>query len=131
MGPNGAGQASKTCNQMIIGGTVAVVAEALNFAANFGVQASRLPDCLTGGWADSAVLQDHARRMVAQDFATDNAAAIMMKDMNIARDMGRETGSPMPVTALTAELYRLLIAMGQEDKGQIGLIRLYTDKVLD
>ena len=131
MGECGAGQATKTCNQMIIGGTVAVVAEALNFAARFGVSASQLPDCLAGGWADSAVLQDHARRMAAADFSSDNAATIMLKDMNIACDMGRETGAPMPVTALTAELYRLLISMGHSDKGQIGLIALYADGKLD
>jgi len=130
MGDCGAGQATKTCNQMIIGGTVAVVAEALNFAARFGVNAADLPDCLAGGWADSAVLQDHARRMAAADFASDNAAEIMLKDMNIACDMGRETGAPMPVTAVTAELYRLLISLGHADKGQIGLIRLYTDREL-
>jgi 3-hydroxyisobutyrate dehydrogenase len=131
MGECGAGQASKTCNQMIIGGTVAVVAEALNFAARFGVSAAALPDCLAGGWADSAVLQDHARRMAAADFGSDNAAEIMLKDMNIACDMGRATGAPMPVTAVTAELYRLLISLGHADKGQIGLIRLYTDRALD
>ena len=131
MGECGAGQASKTCNQMIIGGTVAVGAEALNFAARFGVSAAELPDCLAGGWADSAVLQDHARRMAAADFGADNAAEIMLKDMNIACDMGRETGAPMPVTAVTAELYRLLISLGHADKGQIGLIRLYTDRELD
>jgi 3-hydroxyisobutyrate dehydrogenase-like beta-hydroxyacid dehydrogenase len=77
------------------------------------------------------VLQDHARRMAAADFGSDNAAEIMLKDMNIACDMGRETGAPMPVTAVTAELYRLLISLGHADKGQIGLIRLYTDQELD
>jgi 3-hydroxyisobutyrate dehydrogenase len=125
MGENGAGQAAKIANQMIIGGNIAVVAEALNYAANFGVSAPMLPDALAGGWADSAVLQHHARRMAAADYAKEVNAKIMVKDIDIACDMGRETGSPMPVTALVQQLYRQLIANGDAAKGQSGLMWLY------
>ncbi|MGE0483923.1 MAG: NAD(P)-dependent oxidoreductase [Gammaproteobacteria bacterium] len=124
MGATGCGQASKVVNQMLIGATVAAVAEGLNFAANFGVAAARLPDALAGGWADSAVLQNHARRMAAAAYAGDVSARIMAKDMDIALDMGRQTGSPMPIAALVQQQYRQLIAQGDADKGQIGLIWL-------
>ena len=127
MGPHGAGQATKTCNQMIIGATVAGCAEALRFAANFGVDAPRIPDCLSGGWADSTVLQIHARMMAAAAYENVGDARIMLKDMDIACDMGRLTDSPMPVTALVTALYRLQIAQGHDDCGQIGLMRLYAD----
>ena len=130
MGAHGAGQATKIANQMIIGGNVAIVAEALNYAANFGVSAASLPDALAGGWADSAVLQNHARRMAAADYTDDVDAAIMVKDIDIACDMGRETNSPMPVTALVQQLYRQLIAAGRRDKGQIGLMWLYKQEPL-
>lgn len=127
MGPSGAGQATKVCNQMIIGATIGVVAEAFSFAARFGVSAPDIPDCLAGGWADSTVLQVHGRRMAAADYADAPPAAIMVKDMEIAADMGRLTGTPMPVTSLVTSLYRLLIAQGHEETGQIGLMRLYAD----
>ncbi len=130
MGAVGAGQATKVANQMIIGANVAVVAEALNYAANFGVSAPLLPDALAGGWADSAVLQNHARRMAAADYAGDVNARIMVKDLDIATDMGRETGSPLPVTALVQQMYRHLIANGDAEKGQIGLMWLYQQKPL-
>lgn len=125
LGEVGSGQAAKVVNQMLIGGAVAVVAEALNFAAAFGVDAARLPDALAGGWADSTVLQNHARRMAAAEYAGDVDARIMAKDMDIALDMGRATGAPMPVSALVQQLYRQLIAEGNADKGQIGLMWLY------
>jgi len=125
MGEVGAGQATKIANQMMIGGNVAVAAEALNYAANFGVAASMLPDALAGGWADSAVLQHHARRMAAADYRLEVDAKIMAKDIDIACDMGRETGSPMPITATVQQLYRRLIANGDADKGQSGLMWLY------
>ncbi len=125
MGGHGAGQATKIANQMMIGGNIAVAAEALNYAANFGVAAARLPDALAGGWADSAVLQHHARRMAAADYVNEVNATIMVKDVDIACDLGRETLSPMPVTALVQQLYRQLIAQGDADKGQSGLMWLY------
>ena len=131
MGASGAGQATKIANQMMIGGNIAVAAEALNYAANFGVAATRLPDALAGGWADSAVLQHHARRMAAADYAGEVSATIMVKDIDIACDLGRETVSPMPVTALVQQLYRQLIAQGDADKGQSGLMWLYKQQPLD
>ena len=131
MGASGAGQATKIANQMMIGGNIAVAAEALNYAANFGVAATHLPDALAGGWADSAVLQHHARRMAAADYAGEVSATIMVKDIDIACDLGRETVSPMPVTALVQQLYRQLIAQGDADKGQSGLMWLYKQQPLD
>lgn len=130
MGPVGAGQAAKACNQMIIGSTVAVIAEALAFADKFGVSAPDLPDCLAGGFADSTVLQNHARRMAAADYQGAGPATIMTKDLDIALDMARVTGQPMPMTGLVASLYRLLIAQGDAAYGQIGLMRLYADAPL-
>ena len=127
MGPIGAGQACKTCNQLIIGAEIAAIAEALNFAARFGVEAARLPDCLAGGWADSAVLQNHARRMAAGEYGNAGSARTMLKDMTIACDMGRATGTPMPVTGLVAALYELAVAQGLADAGQIAPMRLYRD----
>lgn len=126
MGPVGSGQASKVCNQIIIGATVAVWAEALNFAHRFGVDAGALPDCLAGGWADSAVAQDHARRMAHLTPDT-VGAGLMQKDMDAALDVARITGSAMPVTAQVAELYRLVTAQTGES-GQASLIKLYTDE---
>lgn len=127
LGPNGAGQAAKVCNQLLIGAAVAAAAEALSFASRFGVDAARIPDALAGGWADSTVLQRHARMMAAGE--PDNIdGRLMLKDMDIACDMGRATGTPMPVTTAVAELYRLMIARGHAAAGQIGLIRLYEDR---
>lgn len=127
MGRGGAGQATKMINQIIIGAEVAVIAEAFSFASKFGVDAHAVPDCLAGGWADSTVLQNHARRMASADYGEPGTAAIMLKDMNIACDMALRTSTAMPVTALVTSLYRLLIEQGHGETGQIGLMRLYRE----
>ena len=130
VGNVGAGQASKVVNQMLIGGNVAVLAEALNYAANFGISASQLPDALAGGWADSSVLQVHGRRMTGADYSAEVDAAIMLKDIDIALDMGARTTSRMPVTALVRKLYKKLIDSGHREKGQSGLMCLYKQQAL-
>lgn len=130
MGPSGSGQATKACNQLIIGAEICAIAEALNLARNFGMNAQGLADALKGGWADSPILQDHGRRMATADYSDPADASMMMKDMNIASDLGHRTGSPMPVTDLVTALYRRAIDEGNMDGGQIAPIRLYTNEPL-
>jgi 3-hydroxyisobutyrate dehydrogenase len=130
MGDVGAGQATKVVNQMVIGGNIAVLAEALNYADNFGVSAAEIPDALTGGWADSSVLQVHGRRMTSADYSSEVDARIMLKDIDIALDMGAKTISRMPVTSLVRRSYNTLIEGGNADKGQSGLMWIYKQKPL-
>lgn len=130
MGPVGAGQVAKVCNQMLVGGTIAVVAETLKMAADAGVDAAKLPDCLAGGFGDSTVLQVHGRRMISGDLAPRGRVTLMLKDMDTACQLSREVGATVPITALASELFRLLIDQGHGDVDQGGLIRLYTDAPL-
>lgn len=131
MGPVGAGQAAKACNQMVIGAEVAVWAEALGMAAKFGMKASQFPVALAGGWADSAVLQDHVKRMVTADFGVSRSTAIMRKDIQAALDLADATRCELPVTRLVMSLYEKIAATGDETGGQVSLIRLYADGPLD
>lgn len=130
MGPVGAGQATKVVNQMLIAAEVAVIAEALGFASKYGLTCKNLPDALKGGWADSAVLQDHARRMIAATYPNQGNQVLMLKDIGIAEEMGKKVDAAMPVTNLVAGLYRKLQAQGDGGKGQIGLMWLYAQKPL-
>jgi 3-hydroxyisobutyrate dehydrogenase len=129
MGPIGCGQATKLVNQAIIAAEVAVMSEMFAFADNYGVKVSEIPGALKGGWADSTVLQDHAKRMINAEYWT-TAPGNMLKDMNAACDMGRKTDSPMPVSSLVSDLYRFLGSQGDGDKGQIGLMYLYKQDAL-
>jgi 3-hydroxyisobutyrate dehydrogenase len=130
MGPVGAGQATKVCNQLIIGAEICAIAEALNFAARYGMNATALADALRGGWADSPVLQDHGRRMANADYSDPADASMMMKDMEIACDMGTRTGSAMPVAEVVKALFERAIHEGYMDSGQIAPMRLYSNNPL-
>jgi 3-hydroxyisobutyrate dehydrogenase len=125
MGPLGAGQTTKLCNQMIVGCNLAVIAEAIKLAQDAGVDAARLPDCFKGGFADSLPLQIFGRRMASGSYDPPLAAAdILLKDLDTACDLARQTVTPLPMTALASALYRLLKARGRGKEDPAALISL-------
>ena len=67
MGSAGAGQMTKLVNQILSGGSLALTAEAVNFAQKTGVDASRLTQALAGGFADSKPFQLLAPRMAREN----------------------------------------------------------------
>ncbi|HXP31165.1 MAG TPA: NAD(P)-dependent oxidoreductase [Stellaceae bacterium] len=109
MGPSGAGQTTKLCNQIIVCGNLAVMAEAIKLAKVAGVDAARLPECLKGGFADSIPLQLFGPRMASGKADPPiGASETMLKDLETACDLAQQTTTALPMTALAAVLFRLL-----------------------
>ena len=125
MGPVGAGQTTKLVNQLIVGCTVAVVAEATALALESGVDAARIPGALAGGRADSLPLQQWMPKMVAGDETVESHLRTMLKDLDTALDLARSTGTALPLTNLVAELHRLLAGQGLADADGTALFSLY------
>jgi 3-hydroxyisobutyrate dehydrogenase len=123
MGPVGCGVATKCCNQMIGFCTAAIVAETLNFAAKFGIDPALIPEALAGGFADSTVLRQLGQALVEGTYSGDGVMGV--KDINIALDIGRQTGSPMPLTGLVASIFQLVVAQGFTRGGLGTPMRLY------
>lgn len=105
VGPHGAGQLAKLANQMIVGITIGAVAEALLFAAKGGADMAKVREAITGGFADSRILQLHGQRMVERDFAPRGRMTVQLKDMRNALATAREIGFDAPVTTLFEALY--------------------------
>jgi 3-hydroxyisobutyrate dehydrogenase len=125
VGDVGAGQAVKAINQLIVGGYVAIVAEALSLAERHGIDVAKLPDVLKGGLADSNILQGQGRRMAAATLERSGSAAIMIKDLDIAGAMASAVAHSLPVGSLVSQLYRMQAAVGYDAYGMIGLMRLF------
>jgi 3-hydroxyisobutyrate dehydrogenase len=125
VGDVGAGQAVKAINQLIVGGYVAIVAEALSLAERHGIEAAKLPDVLKGGLADSNILQGQGRRMAAPQLEKTGSTAIMIKDLDIAASMASAVTHALPVGSLVAHLYRMQATVGYDAYGMIGLMRLF------
>ena len=106
VGPHGAGQLAKLANQMIVGITIGAVAEALLFAAKGGADMAKVREAISGGFADSRILQLHGQRMVERDFAPRGRMTVQLKDLDNALITAQEIGFDAPITALFDTLYR-------------------------
>lgn len=125
MGPSGAGQTTKLCNQMIVGCNLAVIAEAIKLAQDAGVDAAKLPDCLKGGFADLLPLQIFGPRMASASYDPPLAASeTMLKDLDTACELARQTVTPLPMTSLASALFRLLQARGRGKEDPAALLSL-------
>lgn len=112
MGPPGAGQATKLCNQTIVATTVLAIAEAVGFARRNGIALERLPAALAGGWADSRPLQVFVPRMAQPQPEIIGALSTMLKDVDTVMAVARDRGAPMPLVAQVQQLLRLAAAAG-------------------
>lgn len=121
MGPNGAGQTTKLCNQTIVTATIAVIAEAMRLAEDGGVEASLLNEALAGGWADSVLLQLFVPKMSVADVPVSATVATMLKDLDAVVGLAQSTATAMPVTHAAQQLYRLATkqGLGQRDVSRI------------
>jgi 3-hydroxyisobutyrate dehydrogenase-like beta-hydroxyacid dehydrogenase len=130
MGPTGAGQTAKLCNQVIVGCAMAVLAEATRLAVNAGIDANRLPDALAGGFADSIPLQLFVPRM-AQGIHSPPLGhiATMLKDLDTVIDVAQHTSTPVPMAGLAAQLFRLSKAARGADADALEIYKLSENKV--
>lgn len=117
VGPHGAGQLAKLANQMIVGATIGVVAEALLFAAKGGADMAKVRDAIAGGFADSRILQLHGQRMVQRDFAQRGSMNVQLKDMRNVLATAADIDFDAPLAALVHQLYSQAIdgGLGQLD----------------
>ena len=115
IGDSGAGQITKVCNQMVIGGTLAVVGEAFALAKKSGVDPARVRDALLGGFAASRVLEVHGKRILEENYTPGFRSRLYAKDMRIAARTLAETSTPAPVSSVVQELVHGLVARGRGD----------------
>jgi len=125
MGPSGAGQTTKLINQVLCGLNFLAVAEATQLALDAGVDAAKIPQALRGGRADSAILQEYMPRFVARDYRRTGRIDNMVKDLNGAQDLARRTNTAMPLTAICAEVHRMLTAAGLGGEDQAALMEFF------
>ena len=128
MGPAGAGQTTKLINQVLCALNFMAVAEATRLALDAGVDALKIPQALKGGRADSAILQEYLPRFATRDYRRTGRIDNMVKDLNAAQDLARRTHTAMPLTAVCAEVHRLLTAAGLGGEDQAALMEFFQRK---
>jgi 2-hydroxy-3-oxopropionate reductase len=114
-GPAGAGQVCKACNQLIVVGTIELVAEALVVAGAAGLDPELVRSALLGGYAASRVLELHGARMLERDFTPGGRAKFNLKDIDALASLADEHGLRLPAfQAAAGQLARLIDCGGGE-----------------
>ena len=108
VGPAGSGQVAKLCNQLIVGGTINIVAEALLLAQAAGADPAAVREAIRGGFADSRVLEVHGLRMLERNFLPGGQVLTQLKDQHNILAAAAAAGVALPVTSLVTERYETL-----------------------
>ena len=122
-GPAGSGQAVKAVNQVVIAGIYLGVAEGMVLAMKAGLDPATVATALGGGVAKSWILENRSGKMIANDYPLGFRTSLHLKDLGIALELGRTTGTVMPVAALAAQLEAGLVARGYGDEDMSNLAR--------
>ncbi|MBI2763349.1 MAG: NAD(P)-dependent oxidoreductase [Chloroflexi bacterium] len=123
LGPIGSGQAVKAVNQVILAGTYLGVAEGIVLAIKAGLDVEQVVGALSGGAAQSWVLANRSGRMRENDYPLGFKVALHRKDLEIALQLGRETGTSLPITALCEQIEAGLIGKGHADDDMSAVAR--------
>jgi 2-hydroxy-3-oxopropionate reductase len=124
VGPAGAGQTVKAANQLLVAGTIELVAEAIVFLEAHGVDTAAAVEVLSGGLAGSAILTGKAPKMIARDFTPGFRIELHHKDMGIVTSAARAAGVAIPLGSHVAGLIAALHAQGHGRLDHGALLRL-------
>jgi 2-hydroxy-3-oxopropionate reductase len=124
VGPTGAGQVVKACNQIVVALTIEAVSEALVLGSKGGVAPEKLVEALSGGLAGSAVMEAKKEKFFSHDFEPGFRIELHHKDLGIALAAGREYGVALPVTAIVDQMLEASKAKGRGDRDHSALLTL-------
>ena len=121
VGPSGAGQVTKACNQLVVAATIEAVAEALLLAERSGVDPGKVREALLGGFAGSKILEVHGQRMLDRAFDPGFRIRLHRKDARIVEDAAAATGTPIPSFAVVAAQLQRALDDGDGELDHSGL----------
>jgi len=124
VGPAGAGQTVKAANQLIVAGTIELVAEAMVFLEAQGVETGTAVEVLGGGLAGSKVLAAKSGNMRNRSFDPGFRVELHDKDLGIVTAAAREAGVTIPLGAAVAQLMGALKAQGHGGLDHSALIKI-------
>jgi 2-hydroxy-3-oxopropionate reductase len=125
IGGPGQGQVAKAANQLVVGLTIQAVAEALSLANHAGADVGCVREALLGGLAQSAILDQHGKRMLCNDFLPGARLELQAKDVRIALALASDVDAPIPASTALATIIDELILTGKGDLDHSAIILHY------
>ena len=124
VGPVGAGQTVKLCNQVAGAIHLLAMSECLVLAQKAGVDPAKMLEAVSSGAAGSWMLSNLAPRVLDRDFAPGFMIKLQQKDLRLALAAAQELGVALPATALVHQLFHALESQGAEEEGTQSLVRI-------
>ena len=126
VGDSGAGQFVKLINQVVVGIAFSALAEIAAMTRHANLDPDAVLSALTGGRADSALLQEFFVKFATADLTPTGNIANMVKDLGTAAEAARSLGLELPLTNLTLAQNEELVSQGHGQADNANLMRLYT-----
>jgi 3-hydroxyisobutyrate dehydrogenase-like beta-hydroxyacid dehydrogenase len=124
-GPVGSGQEAKAVNQVLVAGSYAAVAEALQLAERLGLDRHQVVEALKGGAAGSWALEHRSAQMINDHYPLGFKLALHRKDLGIALEAAAAQQLELPVTEQVAAMEDALLASGHGDLDVSALARWF------
>lgn len=124
-GPVGSGQEAKAVNQVLVAGSYAAVAEALELAERLGLDRQQVVAALKGGAAGSWALEHRSSPMINDHYPLGFKLALHRKDLAIALESAEAQQLELPVSRLVAAMEDALMAAGHGDLDVSALARWF------
>ena len=122
-GPVGTGQLTKLCNQILCGLNLLATSEAVVFAKRVGLDPETMLRAVSGGAAGSWAVDNLGPRMLRRDFAPMFMVDLQQKDLRITLQAAADSRTPLPGTALVAQLLAANQAAGEGTEGTQALVK--------
>ena len=125
IGESGAGQIAKACNQLIVAGTVELVAEALALARAYGVDPALVREVMLPGFAGSKILEFQGKKMLDRNFKPGGPIKTHMKDRENVLEASAATGIDFPAAKAAFERVKIVVERGEGDLDHTALFKLF------
>jgi 2-hydroxy-3-oxopropionate reductase len=115
VGEAGAGQIAKAANQIMAAAQMVAMAELILFSQKAGADPRKVVEAIRGGAVQCWTLEVKAPRLFAGNRQPGFRGRMQAKDLGIVLDTARQYGMPLPTTAVNAQLFAAMGAMGLGD----------------
>lgn len=125
MGPSGAGQIVKLCNNMVVGGIISLLGEALLTGERAGISKEKLRELFQKGSAQSRVMDVFGPAMIHETydvvmFSLNN----MLKDLTLYQSLASTVGVPSTISDAPLELFKRANAVGSGSRDSTAVAEL-------
>jgi len=125
VGPNGAGETVKLCNQVICAMNIISMCEGMRLCKKAGVDVGKMVEVVSGGLGASNILTNLAPKILKGDMAPGFKLKLQQKDIRLAMQMAEELKLPLPASGLAHQIFRIAEAQGLGENGTQALIKAY------